>query len=91
MTSFFTSQEDLNVISIINTALKQRKGAAVQAAELPADILLVEHAQGHLLTLARGCAGILLLEEDPRDFSSPALILPTQFLLLAVAVSPARL
>lgn len=60
-TSFFTSQEDLNVIYIINMALKQRKGAPVQAAELPVHIPVAEHRRGHLLTLTRGCAGMLLL------------------------------
>lgn len=55
VTSFSTSQEDLNVISIINTALKERKGAPVQAPEFPVHILVVEHTQGHLLTLTREC------------------------------------
>lgn len=57
----------------------------VQAPELPGDILLVEHTQGHLLTLTLGCARILLLWEDPGDSSSPALLLHTQVFFQSVS------
>lgn len=68
MTSFLTTQEDFNVISIINVALKQRRGAPEQAAAqavLAGDICCPWHGDVLGNCCCRDILGILQPSTDP--------------------------